>query len=50
MRYKGTHITAWNEVFKGFIGSKAFKDLQNMSSDMLENRPRHKVYEAKKMH
>ncbi|MBC7475907.1 MAG: antibiotic biosynthesis monooxygenase [Candidatus Sericytochromatia bacterium] len=39
-----------NEVFKGFIGSKAFKDVQNMSSDMLENRPRHKVYEAKKMH
>lgn len=39
-----------NEDFKAFIGSQAFKDVQNMSVDMLENRPRHKVYETKKMH
>ena len=39
-----------NEDFKAFIGSQAFKDVQNMSVDLLESRPKHKVYEAKKMH
>ena len=39
-----------NEDFKAFIGSQAFKDVQNMSVDMLEGRPKHKVYETKKMH
>ncbi len=39
-----------DEDFKGFVTSKAFKDVQSMSADMLENRPKHKIYETKKMH
>ncbi len=39
-----------NEDFKAFMSSQAFKDVQNMSVDLLENRPRHKVYEARKTH
>jgi heme-degrading monooxygenase HmoA len=35
--------------FKNFVTSQAFKDVQNMSSDMLEARPKHKIYETKKM-
>lgn len=38
------------EHFKAFISSDTFKNVQNMSVDMLENRPKHKVYETKKMH
>jgi heme-degrading monooxygenase HmoA len=38
------------ENFKNFISSETFKNVQNMSSDMLENRPKHKIYETKKMH
>lgn len=39
-----------NEDFRAFVTSQAFKDVQNMSSDMLEERPKHKMYETKKMH
>lgn len=38
------------ENFKAFTTSEAFKNVQNMSADMLENRPKHKIYETKKMH
>lgn len=38
------------ENFKAFVSSETFKNVQNMSSDMLEERPSHKVYETKKMH
>jgi heme-degrading monooxygenase HmoA len=39
-----------NEDFKAFVTSPAFKDVQNMSSDMLKNRPKHQIYESRKMH
>lgn len=37
------------EQFRDFIQSEPFKNVQNMTRDMLFNRPRHKVYETKKM-
>jgi heme-degrading monooxygenase HmoA len=39
-----------NEDFKDFVTSQAFKDVQNMSIDMLKNRPKHQIYETRKMH
>lgn len=39
-----------NEDFKAFVTSQAFKDVQNMSMEMLKNRPKHQIYETKKMH
>lgn len=39
-----------NEDFRAFMASSAFKEVQNMSVDMLEARPKHKVYEAKSPH
>lgn len=38
-----------DEYFKGFMKSEAFKNVQNMTRDMLTNRPRHKIYESKNM-
>ena len=38
-----------DENFKNFIRSEEFKNVQNMSKDMLEDRPRHKVYETRNM-
>lgn len=38
-----------DEQFRDFMKSEAFKSVQNMSRDMLEERPRHKIYETKKM-
>lgn len=38
------------ENFTAFMRSQAFKDVQNMSVDMLEERPKHQIYETKKMH
>jgi len=35
------------EDFTNFVKSQEFKDVQNMSSHMLLNRPKHKVYETK---
>lgn len=37
------------DYFRGFIQSEAFKNVQNMTRDMLTDRPRHKIYETKKM-
>ncbi len=39
-----------NEDFRGFMTSQAFKDVQNLGMEMLEERPKHKMYETKKMH
>jgi heme-degrading monooxygenase HmoA len=39
-----------NEDFKAFVTSQAFKDVQNMSKDMLTDRPKHQIYESRKMH
>lgn len=36
-----------NEDFRNFVQSEAFKNVQNMGIEMLETRPKHKVYEAK---
>ncbi|MEZ0375274.1 MAG: antibiotic biosynthesis monooxygenase [Candidatus Sericytochromatia bacterium] len=38
-----------DEHFKEFMKSEAFKGVQNMTRDMLVNRPRHKIYETKNM-
>ncbi|PKL78551.1 MAG: antibiotic biosynthesis monooxygenase [Candidatus Melainabacteria bacterium HGW-Melainabacteria-1] len=37
------------DFFRTFIRSEAFKNVQNMTRDMLIDRPRHKVYETKNM-
>lgn len=36
--------------FKNFVTSQAFRDVQNLGMEMLEARPKHKIYETKKMH
>lgn len=38
-----------DDHFSAFMRSEAFKNVQNMSRDMLEDRPKHKIYETKKM-
>lgn len=38
-----------DEQFREFMKSEAFKNVQNMSRDMLLDRPKHKIYETKKM-
>lgn len=38
-----------NEHFKGFMKSKEFKDVQTATVDMLTGRPKHQIYETKKM-
>lgn len=38
-----------DDYFRGFMKSEAFKNVQNMTRDMLVNRPRHKIYETKNM-
>lgn len=38
-----------DDQFRAFIKSEAFKNVQNMSRDMLLDRPKHKIYETKKM-
>lgn len=38
-----------DEQFRGFVKSEAFKSVQSMSKDMLEARPKHQIYETKKM-
>lgn len=38
-----------NEHFKAFMNSKEFKDVQTASSSMLTGRPKHQIYETKKM-
>lgn len=37
------------EHFSAFMRSPEFKSVQNMSRDMLEDRPKHQIYETKKM-
>jgi heme-degrading monooxygenase HmoA len=39
-----------NEDFKGFMTSEGFKSVQNLGMEMLEERPKHKMYETRKMH
>ncbi|PIQ24174.1 antibiotic biosynthesis monooxygenase [bacterium (Candidatus Blackallbacteria) CG17_big_fil_post_rev_8_21_14_2_50_48_46] len=38
-----------DEPFRNFMRSDAFKQVQTMSVDMLENRPKHSLYESRKM-
>lgn len=38
-----------DDHFRAFMKSDAFKKVQTMTVDMLEQRPRHKMYETRKM-
>lgn len=38
-----------DDYFRGFMKSEAFKGVQNMTRDMLLDRPKHKIYETKNM-
>jgi heme-degrading monooxygenase HmoA len=38
-----------DSAFRAFMKSDAFKGVQNMTRDMLLNRPKHKIYETKNM-
>lgn len=37
------------DFFRDFVRSDAFKNVQNMSRDMLETMPKHKIYETRAM-
>lgn len=38
-----------DQHFKDFVRSEAFKQVQTMTVDMLERRPKHTLYESRKM-
>lgn len=38
-----------DQNFRNFVRSEAFKNVQNMTSDMLEQRPKHSLYESRSM-
>lgn len=38
-----------DDHFKAFMKSDAFKAVQTMTGDMLEQRPKHKMYETRQM-
>lgn len=38
-----------NEDFKDFMTSEAFKNVKTMGVEMLKERPKHQIYESRKM-